>query len=366
MITGAEKEKGLSVKGLRFHILGWIIFIGYEILFVVTVTGQASKFYDYLFHYIVNIGFFYFHAYYAFPFILKNNSRLKYLLVPILIALELVFYIVVMIGISYLLIWIEGKPVLLNQLYFIRYTWRGIYFIFFGTAFYYVLMALNRQKRVFELEREQINFLLQKQIMENKVMHSENAWRQAQLNPHFLFNTLNLIYNKVSTISDEIGDSIMMLSQIMRFSISPLSTHGKIKLSDEIEHIGLFIKLNQLRFDDRLTLKYEVSGEGDDVYINPLLLITLVENLFKYGDLYSVSFPAEITIAIKDGVLNFQTRNTIVNNKTVSHGIGLNNVKERLISNYPGKHEFSYNSVDNIFALNLKIILKSDDNLLHY
>jgi two-component system LytT family sensor kinase len=351
----------------KIHIICWALFICYEVLFVVSLTGQPTPFLDYLYHYIINIAFFYVHSYYTYPLIVKKGTSLKYVLILPLILLELGIYLGVMVLITYILNITIHKSIDFNKIYFLRYIWRGIYFLFFGTGFYYLRSALANQILVSKLEKEKVDNQLQQQLLENRLIKSENAWRQSQLNPHFLFNTLNLIYNKVNALSPKVGDSIMMLSEIMRFSITPLSNHGKIKLSDEIEHIHLFIKLNQLRFDDKLTLNFEVNSddENESLLINPLLLITLVENVFKYGDLYNEANPSFIIINVADGGLNFSTKNQINKREVASHGIGLNNVTERLKLYYPNQHTFNYKDENSIFYLNLTINLNNNDNLLH-
>jgi two-component system LytT family sensor kinase len=353
-------------KELQIHIICWALFICYEVLFVVSVTGQSSPFIGYVLYYIINIAFFYLHANYAYPFIIRQKASLKYLLVVPYIVAELIIYIIFMIFIAYILNFVIHKPIEFNRLFFLRYTWRGIYFLFFSVGYYYMRLALKNGVLMANLEKERVNSLLQKQLLENKVIKSENAWRQSQLNPHFLFNTLNLIYNKVNSISPQVGDSIIMLSEIMRYSITPLSNQGKIKLSDEIEHVRLFIKLNQLRFNDELTLIFEVTGDDENLLINPLLLITLVENVFKYGDLHNELNPASIIINITGGTLNFTTKNQIIKRKITSHGIGLNNITERLKSYYPNQHEFTYIEDNSIFYLSLKINLSKNDKVLHY
>jgi len=319
---------------------------------------------DYVLYYLINIVFFYMHAYYAYPFIIKQKSSLKYVLVLPYIVIELGIYLIFMILIAYVLNLFHHKPIEFSKLFFLRYVWRGIYFLFFSTGYYYLRLAIRNGILVANLEKEKVSRLLQQQMLENELIKSENAWRQSQLNPHFLFNTLNLIFNKVNSISPQVGDIIMMLSEIMRFSITPLS-QGKIKLSDEVEHIRLFIKLNQLRFNDKLALVFEVRGDDENLLINPLLLITLVENVFKYGDLYNETNPASIIIDINDGVLNFSTKNLVNKRKVTSHGIGLSNITERLKSYYPNQYQFTYTEDNSTFYLNLKINLRHNENMLH-
>jgi two-component system LytT family sensor kinase len=359
---------GSFFKSIRLHVFCWVLFITYEVFLGFAASGKAVSSFtlsDYVFHYIVNIGFFYVHLYFTYPYPAEKKAPSKYFLMLGLILAELVCYIAAMRIVAYFLYQINDPKFEFVNMYYIRYVFRYIYFTLISAAVYYAQTAFKQETKIATLENERINSLLDQQILENKVIRSENAWRQSQLNPHFLFNTLNLIYNKVSAISPQIGDSIIMLSEIMRFSITPLSSEGKIKLEDEIEHIRLFIKLNQLRFDDKLALKFEVTGEEEELLINPLLLITLVENVFKYGDLYNEAAPASIIINITGSILSFKTKNHIKKRKVSSHGIGLTNVTERLRTYYPGQFEFFYEGRDSVFDLSLTINLTANDHMLH-
>ena len=334
---------------------------------VLTIAGKspsAATGADYVCHYIINIAFFYINSYYTYPRVAKRKLPLRYFWILLLVLVQFVAYTATMRFVAYLLYQINDVKFKFINFYYLQYLWRYIYFLFISTAVYYIRTTLRHETRIVNLENERINNLLDQQILENKLIRSENAWRQSQLNPHFLFNTLNLIYNKVSAISPEIGDSIIKLSEIMRFSITPLSSSGKIKLEDEIEHIRLFVKLNQLRFDDKLALNFEVTGEEDELLINPLLLITLVENVFKYGDLYNEADPASIIINITGSILNFKTRNHIKKRKVSSHGIGLTNVTERLKTYYPDQFEFLYEERDSVFDLSLTINLTANGQVL--
>ncbi|WP_290307531.1 sensor histidine kinase [Mucilaginibacter flavus] len=340
------------------------MFIIYEVLVIITLNGTGTVA-DYICHYIVNIAYFYIHGYYVYPLVARQKKPARYFLTLLLIGVEFVIYQSFMRLTAYVLYQTNGGKFEYANIYYLKYTWRYVYFLFISTAVYYIRTALKHETKIVSLENERINNLLDQQLLENKLIRSENAWRQSQLNPHFLFNTLNLIYNKVTSGAPNAGDSIIILSEIMRFSITPLSSGGKIKLEDEIEHIRLFIKMNQLRFDDRLALTFEVTGEEMDLLINPLLLITLVENVFKYGDLYNEAAPASIIINITGSILSIKTHNYIKKSKVTSHGIGLSNVTDRLKTYYPDQFEFFFKEHDSVFDLSLTINLTANDHMLH-
>jgi two-component system, LytTR family, sensor kinase len=176
--------------------------------------------------------------------------------------------------------------------------------------------VLEEQKMQLEVEKSQANF----------------NFLKAQINPHFLHNTLNFLYAKSLPYSAELSEGILTLADIMRYALSEGNAKdGKAPLKDEIEHVRNVIKINQLRFSNNLNVKFNVEGVVNGATIIPFVLITLVENAFKHGDLKSTEHPIETNLVIKDKVLYFYCRNKKkIGPKELSTGIGLDNIKKRL------------------------------------
>ncbi|HTM92609.1 MAG TPA: histidine kinase [Flavisolibacter sp.] len=175
---------------------------------------------------------------------------------------------------------------------------------------------LEEQKMQLEVEKSQANF----------------NFLKAQINPHFLHNTLNFLYAKSLPYSPELSEGILTLSDIMRYALSEGNAKdGKAPLKDEIEHVRNVIKINQLRFSNKLNVKFNVEGVVNGATIIPFVLITLVENAFKHGDLKSTEYPIDIILKINDSQLYFYCRNKKkIGPKELSTGIGLDNIKKRL------------------------------------
>ena len=160
--------------------------------------------------------------------------------------------------------------------------------------------------------------------MESAILTTENDYLKSQINPHFLFNTLSFIHNSVSKFSTTIAESVISLSEIMRYALTATDADGKVELVSEIEHIENFIKLNQARFNQKLSLNFSVFGEISDQRIIPLILITLVENVFKYGNLNDPASPASIILTLNGNELLFITENSKKRqNNMTSYGIGI-------------------------------------------
>lgn len=175
---------------------------------------------------------------------------------------------------------------------------------------------LEAQKMQLEVEKSQANF----------------NFLKAQINPHFLHNTLNFLYAKSLPYSTELSEGILTLSDIMRYALSEGNAKdGKAPLKDEIEHVRNVIKINQLRFSNNLNVNFEVNGVVNGAMIIPFVLITLVENAFKHGDLKKQEYPIDIKLNIEKNKLYFYCRNKKKSGpKELSTGIGVMNIKNRL------------------------------------
>jgi LytS/YehU family sensor histidine kinase len=216
-----------------------------------------------------------------------------------------------------------------------------------STVFYIGLSLLIAYLTHLRDERKQRKILeAQKMQLEVEKSQANFNFLKAQINPHFLHNTLNFLYAKSLPYSSELSEGILTLSDIMRYALSEGNAKdGKAPLKDEIEHVRNVIKINQLRFSNNLNVKFNVEGVVNGATIIPFVLITLVENAFKHGDLKSTEYPIEINLFIDHSKLSFYCRNKKKNGpKELSTGIGLDNIQKRLDLAY-GK-DYSLNVKD--------------------
>lgn len=187
---------------------------------------------------------------------------------------------------------------------------------------------------------------------------AELSFLKAQINPHFLYNTLNNIYTLSIIGSEKTSESIMKLSNIMRY-VTDEAEADFVPLSSELNCVSNFIDLQKLRLGKMITLNYVVTGEAIGHKISPLLLMTFIENVFKYG--LSNHEPALINITINtdDDHIIFHSQNQVFNYKRHSErsGIGILNTRKRLDYLYANKYELTINNEDNLFTVDL--ILRS-------
>ena len=185
---------------------------------------------------------------------------------------------------------------------------------------------------------------------------AELSFLKAQINPHFLYNTLNNIYTLSVIGSEKTSESIMKLSNIMRY-VTDEAEADFVPLSSELNCISNFIDLQKLRLGKSVTFHYSISGEPLGHKISPLLLMTFIENIFKYG--LSNHEPALInmTISMDDEYIIFHSQNQIFNYKGHSQrsGIGIINTRKRLDHLYAGRYELKINSDDDLFTVDLML-----------
>jgi hypothetical protein len=207
-----------------------------------------------------------------------------------------------------------------------------------------------------------VYFLVQnehRRLLENKQLQLENkqtqlSFLQSQVNPHFLFNSLNNIYSLIYQHSPHSLDAVAKLSEILRYML--YNSAEKVSVQKEWSYIQKYIDLQLLRFDHPVNIQQQVKGDLDSVFIPPFLLIPFVENAFKHGDFREENI-LDIKLDVSGEELWFKISNNKSNGaKDSTGGIGLENIKKRLVLLYPLKHELNVQEVNEIFTINLKLI----------
>lgn len=201
---------------------------------------------------------------------------------------------------------------------------------------------------------------LKEQITEDKI-RAENQLLKAQVNPHFLFNVLNTFFSLAQKHNaPEIEEGVATLSDMFRYALNN-SHASRIPLTQEIDYIHSYVYLQRLRFEegDDISICLDVARFSGNLKIHPMLLITFIENAFKHG--ISPNQKSHIHIEMKyEGQFMLRVSNSIgsTNRKEVSFGMGLKNVRDRLILLYPNNHELKQVIIDNTFLTELKIALE--------
>ncbi len=197
--------------------------------------------------------------------------------------------------------------------------------------------------------------------LEIKRLNVELDLLKAQINPHFLFNTLNTVYALAHRQSPQTETVILKLSEILRYVIYESSAQ-KVLLSKELTYLKNYFELQQYRLDKNFNASYSCEGDADGLQIEPMLLIPFIENAFKHGASYKEGAFIIVKIITAGNELSMQVSNTFNTDNTAESrtGIGLENVRKRLELAYAGRYGLVIKNEDNIYTVNLKIILQHD------
>ncbi|WP_161805842.1 sensor histidine kinase [Pedobacter sp. Hv1] len=258
-----------------------------------------------------------------------------------------------MIGIRYLmeeviLFAIKGKhnysaDMLIPLRYFIDNIYFTIYYSAFGIVFFFIQLNNFQQKMQNEL------------IIRNR--QAELSFLRSQINPHFLFNSLNNVYTLVYQGSEKALASISKLSELLRYML--YEEEERVALIKEVRYLQHYIDLQLMRYDFVPATKINISLPADcTLRIAPLTLIPFVENAFKHGNLRDENLPLIIDLRLNEENLLFNVSNKIGNfNKDHTGGIGSENVKKRLDLIYGDQHTLAIVDFNEEYSVKLTINL---------
>jgi two-component system LytT family sensor kinase len=211
-------------------------------------------------------------------------------------------------------------------LYYIKDNWwRALQPLLFSFLAWSLVDTFKKEKETALLKQEKIQ--------------TELLFLKTQINPHFLYNTLNYLYALAYPVSGQLADGIIKLSQLMRYMLHN-STDGMLALQQEIDYLTNYIALYQLRFEDHFFLDLKTEGNFEGKKIASLILIPFIENAFKHGVMNDEKRPIKIHLKLTGNLLSLIVSNRIHRGqKDQSSGIGLVNTQRRLELIYPDKHE---------------------------
>jgi sensor histidine kinase YesM len=205
-----------------------------------------------------------------------------------------------------------------------------------------------------------IRYVMRQGEKKQKEVEAELAWLKNQINPHFLFNTLNNISSLTQIDADEAQDAIMQLSDLLRYAMYE-TNKPKVRLDGEVEFMRNYIELMKLRCNEMTTVSAQFTISEPQSEVAPLLFISLVENAFKHG--MNSNAPATITVRLEqqDDTLVFNCDNTNNPKPTKDRsgsGIGLENTRRRLNLLYPGRYTWEQAiTPENIYHVRITIKL---------
>jgi two-component system, LytTR family, sensor kinase len=196
---------------------------------------------------------------------------------------------------------------------------------------------------------------------ENERLSAELSLLKLQVNPHFLFNSLNNIYALQTKKSTETGSAILMLSELIRYMLYDTLSEF-VPLKNEIKYLHNYVEMQKLGISDPVKINFTVEGDVEHKQIEPMLLIPLVENVFKHGISYAENSLVTIDLKINENVLELRTENPVVENYEKlrpKSGFGLANLKKRLDLLYHDKYQLLHSIQGTKFVTYFKINLNN-------
>ena len=227
---------------------------------------------------------------------------------------------------------------------------QGVWFLFVVVTVFSIAVSL-----LTELYRQ----MLEKKELEQEKSRAELALYKAQINPHFLFNTLNTLYSLVISRSDQAEQAFVQFTEMMKYLYSNASSDF-IPLTAEAEYIRQYIGLQKFRLNEHTKVDFNVTISDNTVVIAPMLLITFVENAFKYGVSSHNDSVISIRLVQDNDRISFNVRNSVFPELSgrKGDGIGLANCRKRLALIYPDAHRLSISYSGDAYEADLTIMPK--------
>jgi len=319
------------------------------LLFFVFISSRNSSLHDaliiFVYFGVFNIAIFYINCLYILPKFLNSRRYVACAVsIIILIFASGIFKYALAVGFSDIIL-IRGQKQSIISFwdYYMASSFTSAFIVFISTAYKFSSDWFVNEKVRKNLEKDKLA--------------AELAFLKSQINPHFLFNSLNNIYSLAYQRSDKTPEAVLKLSEIMRYMLQE-SNESQVELSKELRYLGNYIELQKLRFKGEANVELVISGNEANKRIAPLILIAFVENAFKHGLASDPSHPIKIYIDITETNLVFSVYNKkSTQNKDVTSGIGLNNVKRRLDLLYSGKYKLVITDNDLTYYSELSLVL---------
>lgn len=329
------------------HVVFWLLSF-YVLLKVFQLSDTIAEIdFIYTFMFMLGlIGAVYMNVIYLIPKFLAKQNYIPYCILTIMNLGLWSFFNIILFE--------DLIDYILPGYYFISY-YEFLDILKFTISFVVISTLLKLSKSWFQMVEAENRIVR----LESENLNSELKALKLQINPHFLFNSLNNIYSLARKSSPKTGDSILILSDMMRYVLYETKS-DYVKLSDEIQFLKNFVELQKLRIDKNSKIELNVDLDNTKLEIAPMILMPFFENSFKHGVKGDVGKTfAKFELKTSKNQLTFSAENNkgVSNENSNDHGIGLENVKRRLDILYPDKHELKITENANIFRVNLKLTL---------
>ncbi|HVI45916.1 MAG TPA: histidine kinase [Chitinophaga sp.] len=352
------KYKRYSTLTILLHFIVWILYAAVT-LFVYANSNAHPKIValETLQTFLICASIFYSNSDYFLPVFFERKKYTQY-------AGCIIMLFLYNLGIRYLLCFqinplLTGQPSSIARLstsqFIIIAAWWWFQGTLFSFGYWFAKVSIKREQEV-NMVRGEISVKETEQLkLRQEKLELENAFLRAQINPHFLFNTLGYFYNKVSDTHPDVAQAVVALTNIMRSSIRKKGPDGLVPLEEELENIEYLISIYRMRYNNHVYISFDRPAECN-LRIMPHILITLVENAFKHGDLHDQNNPLVIMLKVDDRDIDFHVHNKKrFGPKEISNSVGLQYVAKHLEVMYPNRHTLSIENMAYTYTVSLII-----------
>lgn len=220
-----------------------------------------------------------------------------------------------------------------------------------------IFLVVSGFSLVIDLIFELFKQVLAMKELETAKNKAELALYKAQIDPHFMFNSLNTIYGMIVNGSDRTEEAFVKFSDILKYTYDSTG-QDFVDMERELDYIGNFMDFQSIRCGGHTRVEWECKVDDDSVRIPPMILITFVENAFKYGASSTRDCIIRIRTEVSEGRLLFETENRVMRRQeSVKTGIGIENCRQRLNLLYPDRYVLEVSQENDIYKVRLTIEL---------
>ena len=335
----------LKINKLAYHLLFWLFAYLFWIFIFRNGTLVLTHAITIQFCYLVFIaGNYYFNWVYTVPRLLNNR---KYIAFGLCFLLGVTVGALLRVPVSYLV-----NTYLFNA-DTSHFNTLKVFFDSFVNILFWVVLILAAKLIIEKIKSERYIEQIEKEKSDNEL-----NFLRAQFNPHFLFNSINSIYAHIDKTNKVARDMLLVFSDMLRYQLYECNVE-EIELGREINYIRNYIAIQKSRIDERIQVSFCVAKANGSLLVPPLILITFIENAFKYVG-FNEGRDNKIEIHLKhyDNILEFSifnTKDSNIDDAQGASGLGIANARRRLELLYPGRHTLTINDQENTYTVCLTL-----------
>jgi two-component system, LytTR family, sensor kinase len=339
------------------EIFFWIIYLFLFLIFTLIKSPGQIYIPVFLIKNIAPIIFFFINDRFCFPILFVQKKKWLFFAAILVSLFSYLAFRVLLAAQLFPAFFPDFSEIHQARIFLMDHGYMFMLYTLYGLFYWYAKKLIFTEKKLRMSENATLELKNETLQANNDKLQAEYNYLKSQINPHFLYNTLNFFYANTWQNNPDTAQGIALLSEIMRYSLSKGDENGRVSLLKEWQQLENLVTLNQLRYQQDLPVVIEVKGEIRGVNIMPHLLITPVENAFKHGDL---RHPLRIHLQVGPQQLDFRVQNHIQQSTRQINeggGMGLDNLRKRLRHEYADKALLEYQATDNIFTLHLMLPL---------